>query len=127
MSNDQRERQPTARDQARELFSRAGLTYAVVTRESLAMLRSRINQRMKESGLISGSFRCRQRGSLRETPHGTYAEIKCRSYYFDNREAVSFNTDGFIGFAGWADDRNVQPVLAGFSDWVRDMDRERQP
>ena len=92
--------QPITRDDARAEFSRAGLTYAVITRESIADLRRLINHRMKESGLIRGSFRCRQRGSLQETPHGTYAEIKCRAFYFDGREAVSFNTDGFIGFAG---------------------------
>lgn len=74
---------------------------------------------MRESGLIKGSFRCRQRGVLKVSLQGKYAEIRCKAFYFDAREAVSFNTDGFIGFAGWADSENVQPVLAGFVDWVR--------
>lgn len=38
--------------------------------------------------------------------------------YFKRREAISFNSDGFIGFAGWADSRNVQPFLKVFKEWV---------
>lgn len=38
--------------------------------------------------------------------------------YFKGREAISFNSDGFIGFAGWADDKNVQPFLRAFVLWV---------
>lgn len=33
-------------------------------------------------------------------------------------EGVSFNRDGFIGFAGWASDENVQPVLRAFKRWL---------
>lgn len=28
------------------------------------------------------------------------------------------NCDGFVGFAGWADDTNVQPILTAFCAWV---------
>lgn len=47
--------------------------------------------------------------------------INCKSFYFDDREAVTFNSDEFVGFAGWADDRNVQPILSGFCSWVDEM------
>lgn len=107
------------RDQARELFAKSGLTYSVISLESLRSLRAKINQRMIASGAIGGTLRCRQRATLRV--RDGYAEIRCRASYFDNREAVTFNTDGFIGFAGWADKDNVQPILQGFSDWVKEM------
>lgn len=109
------------RDDARELFKAAGLTYESVTRESLKRLRSLINQRMRDSRLFKGTFRCKQRAVLYENPHGRHGDIRCRAYYFDDREAVTFNADGFIGFAGWASDENVQPILFGFADWVREM------
>lgn len=38
--------------------------------------------------------------------------------YFKKREAISFNRDGFIGFAGWASDKDVQPFLYAFIEWV---------
>lgn len=112
------------RDEARAMFQAAGLSYACITRESLQRLRGIIDQRMRDSGLIRGSFRCRQRVSLQETANGRYGEIRCRAHYFDSREAVTFNDDGFIGFAGWADPNNVQPILCGFADWVRELSAE---
>lgn len=109
------------RDEARKAFSDAGLTYAVISRESIQRLRKLINQRMKDSGCFKGSYRCWQRGMIRLTQWGVYAEIKCRSENWESREAVSFNTDGFIGFAGWADNKNIQPVILGFMDWLKEI------
>lgn len=63
----------------------------------------------------------RQRATVKDTKWGRYAEVRCKADYFDDREAVTFNTDGFIGFAGWADNTNVQPILEGFKEWVREM------
>lgn len=105
------------RDEARSMFSGAKLDYSVITQKSMQRLRMLINRRMKESGCMRGVFRCRQRAVVRDD----YAEIKCRASYFDAREAITFNRDGFIGFAGWADNQNVQPVLAGFADWIKEM------
>ena len=106
---------------ARQAFADAGLTYSALSPASMRRLRKLVNDRMKASGLIMGAFRCRQRAVVKATPHGTYAELRCRADYFDDREAVTFNTDGFIGFAGWADDTNVQPILDGFKEWVAEL------
>lgn len=111
--------QSLTRDQARALFSKAGLTYAAVTGQSIQRLRALVNARMTASGLIEDTYRCMQRGKVFQL-NGKfhYATLRCRSHYFEDREVVTFNPDGFIGFAGWAADDNVQPILAGFSDWV---------
>lgn len=106
-----------SREQARELFAKSGLTYSVLSPESMRSLRAKINERMVASGVMGGTLRCRQRAIVRILDR--YAEIRCRASYFDNREAITFNRDGFIGFAGWAGDENVQPILQGFSDWVK--------
>jgi hypothetical protein len=109
------------RNEARKAFKDAGLTYANLTPTSMQRLRILINDRMKASGLILGTFRCRQRGIVKETKWGRYGELRCKADYFDNREAITFNTNGFIGFAGWADNENVQPILEGFREWVREL------
>ena len=48
------------------------------------------------------------------------AYLRVDGPYFTNREAISFNGDGdhFIGFAGWASDKNVKPFLSAFVEWV---------
>lgn len=109
------------RNDARQVFSAAGLTYSVLTPMNMQRLRTLVNDHMKASGLIMGAFRCRQRAIIKKTPWGPFAELRCRADYFDNREAISFNTDGFIGFAGWADDTNVRPIIDGFKAWVSEV------
>jgi hypothetical protein len=113
--------QKMTRDETRALFAGAGLTYAALTQDSVQRLRAHINRRMQSSDLMKGTFRCKQRGTVRKKDGNThYVQIRCRAYYFEDREAVTFNPDGFIGFGGWADDVNIQPVLTGFADWVRE-------
>lgn len=42
--------------------------------------------------------------------------VECDRY--SKREGISFNKDGWIGFAGWADSDNVRPFLDAFEEWV---------
>ena len=43
--------------------------------------------------------------------------LKVDGGYFKGREAISFNNGGFIGFAGWADSGNTEPILKAFCKW----------
>ena len=43
--------------------------------------------------------------------------IEIKTEQWDRREAVSFNRDGFIGIAGWADNANVKPILDALVEW----------
>lgn len=106
------------RNEAREAFKSAGLTYSVLTRGNVARLRDIIGGELQRSGLIRGTYKVRSMSVSRD---GTYAEVTCRTYYFSKREAVTFNPDGFIGLAGWADDENATPIIAGFIKWVAEM------
>ena len=118
-----------SRDEARKAFKDAGLTYAVITPVTLQRLRTLINMSMKDAARLDGTFRCKQRGIITRSKSGRFfAGIRRRAFYFDDREAVSFNDDGFIGFVGWADDTNVQPILDGFCAWVDELKgkQERQ-
>lgn len=110
------------RDHARASYLDARLARGdVMTTESMERLRTLINERMKTSGLMFGTFRCQQCATINDTPYGKCAEIRCKSFYFDDREAVTLNTSGFMDFAGWADKATVQPILSGFEAWVREM------
>lgn len=108
------------RDEMRSLFSESGLTYADLTIERLRRLVVVINDKMKESNLIQGTYRCNGRVKFQNKTR-FFAGLTCKSFYFENREVVSFNDDGFIGFAGWSDDTNVQPILAGFKQWIGEL------
>lgn len=108
------------RDEARQLFKDSGLTYAVNSPENLRRLITLINSHMIASGVIDGTLRMRRSTGVNKYGKGT-AELRCRAFYFDSREAVTFNPNGFVGFAGWAADENVAPILDGFAEWCREM------
>lgn len=60
-------------------------------------------------------------GKLDERTVGAYvreAYIRVNGPYFEDREAISINPDGFVGFAGWADSRNERPFLVAFARWM---------
>lgn len=46
-------------------------------------------------------------------------EIKVNGPYFKGREGITFSTNGFIGFCGWASGINGVPFEDGFDEWVR--------
>ena len=45
-----------------------------------------------------------------------YLKIDCPGQW-NGREAVSFSSDGFIGFCGWADSQNSQPFYRAWREW----------
>lgn len=108
------------RDEARKAFADSGLIASSITKDQVEDLRDKINAEMEASGLISGSYRATEI----QFSH-RFAAIRCKSHYFDDREAVTFNEDGFVGFAGWADDKNIQPILAGFTKWLTEKEGRR--
>lgn len=110
------------RDEAREAFRKSGLNFTILTKSNIARLRKLVDTEMRKSQLINDTFRAPRAATLRTDKEGRVtAEIKCNSRYFKNRQAISFDADGFIGFAGWADDENVKPVIAGFLKWTQEM------
>ena len=48
------------------------------------------------------------------------AYLFTKGRHFEERECISFNHDGFIGFAGWASTTNVTPIVNGFMDWLNE-------
>ena len=115
-------------DSCRAAFRDAGLTYSGITEPDLHALQGYI------------AIRCADRAKTdRKAPFYTmprrkddslcakfddggklvkaYLKIDCPGEW-SGREAVSFNPDGFIGFCGWADTQNSQPILSAFMEWL---------
>jgi len=113
-------------DKARELFKNLGLTYSDIDKDALVDLRNSINVNMRKSGYFENTYRCndkieREKKLRTKKQNPFYAQITCRAFYFGNREAISFNPDGFIGFAGWSDSRNLVPIRTAFVQWCIDL------
>lgn len=108
------------RDDARNLWAETGLKFSDLNKLDLQKLRTLVNEGLINHSHLNG-YRCRQRWTVREK----FAELRCSSFYFGNRECITFNEDGFIGFAGWADDKNIQPILQGFKSWIEYLQSQK--
>ena len=113
------------RDMARGAIALSGLRIAELEAADFAQLRKAIDNELADAGLMNGTFRARQAASIRKTDFGRVAAIRCSSYYFFGREAVTFNHDGFVRIAGWADEVNVAPILKALSGWTRKVALEQ--
>ena len=121
------------RDQARDAFNRE-LTYADLGATDIRALQGfvavecarhdrELDRRGKSLMLMQPSYRKKYEPRIVASKErkGIYeAYLRVDGRYWQGREAVSFNGDGFIGIAGWADDNNVQPFLRGFMRWLKE-------
>lgn len=127
------------RDDARRYFWDNGLTYEkVMFQDNIDKLKDFINSEVANFNLfnpypyfvkvIDSSTKV-----FNYNGQGHTCFIRGKGGYFSDREMVSFNFEKdsntgnphWIGFAGDADDNNVQPVLRAFIRWV-DYLKERQ-
>lgn len=109
-------------DEAREYFKNKNLSYEDIDKRSIFILRDLIKKELKTSIsnnecddklIISDKIRFYIKDNLKIQECYLYLN----SDYFENRECISFNKDGFIGFAGWACTNNVLPILRAFIKW----------
>lgn len=102
------------RDAVRNRLAKEGITTENVTVDEIKSLRVIINKHLKRSGIYNGTAKlCRSKKDVR------FLEMKTDQW--ESREAVSFNRDGFIGIAGWADNNNVQPLLSALLEWEKTL------
>lgn len=115
------------RDEAREYFKNAGLSYADLNEEDIQKLLEILSEELtlyyKNGGEHAQQMamkvrkpriidiKCLKRTGLQ------YAFLKIDGGYFERREGISFNKNGFIGFGGEFSDVNVQPILKAFCRW----------
>lgn len=111
------------RDDARKHWAASGLTFAVLTPANITRLRDLLDEQMRD-GYLRGTFRAGKMTLAKSEKNGTVADIRCTAWYFKGRQArqaVTFERSGFIGFAGWSDDTNIQPILRAFIAWVDEL------
>ena len=119
-------------NEARGYFSNCGLTYRGINDGDILSLVLMLNQELKKANknreTSTGSMRLSEKIRIKKRPDGSI--ITCflymNSHYFTRRECISFNADGFIGFAGWADQGNTNPILRAFLRWC-DSIKEAKP
>lgn len=110
------------RDKARKAYADAGFDHSILTKERLARLRKLVDTQLRQTEILRGTCRAPRTPKIKTTSQGSiYADMRCKSYYFDDRQAITFESDGFVGFAGWADSTNVQPFLKAFMDWLDEV------
>ena len=113
--------------EARQYFRDKGLSYHDITEGDILSLLMRLNREIKKSNKAGetsvSTMHMSSKIDMKKRTNGTI--IKCflyiNSHYFTRREAISFNEDGFIGFAGWADQGNTNPLLRAFLRWCDDL------
>ncbi|MBL4968939.1 hypothetical protein [Bacillus halotolerans] len=117
-------------EEARNYFVQKGLSYEEITEGDICVLVMLLNKHVKQAAkahtMPVDTMRMSQKIKSKYKTNGTL--ISCYLYinsqYFTQREAISFNPDGFIGFAGWADSGNTQPLIDAFIEWVDYMSEQ---
>jgi len=100
-----------SREIARRRMSNAGIYPATVTKKQVLEFRVILKKYLKESGIYNGTATL-----TRIKKDYKFIEMKTESW--DKRECVSFNSDGFIGVAGWADKNNSMPITDAIAEWA---------
>jgi hypothetical protein len=111
-------------DEARGAFN-ADYSYHDITRRDILILAAILEHELTEARECP-STQVMAELRLKKKLHDSYdgdgrlneAYVRCSGPYFKNREAISFNIDGFVGFCGWADSKNQRPFLDAFARWV---------
>lgn len=119
--------EPTSTDEARGFFAAAGLSYEQITENDIRALDGYLAieyaQHVRDGGGVNmhTCYRKKYQPEVRlskERPGIEAAFIRVSSDYFSGREAISFNEDGFIGFAGWASGTTIKPFIKAFYRWI---------
>ena len=119
-------------EEARAYFADKGLTYGDITGGDILALIMMLNQEIKRSnrdGETSvNTMSLSQKIDAKYRTNGTLREcfLYMNSHYFTRRECVSFNENGFIGFAGWADTQNLNPIKRAFLRWCDALELEKE-
>lgn len=119
--------EPTSRGEAREFFAAANLSYEQIAENDIRALDGYLAieyaQHVRDGGVVNmhACYRKKYQPEVRlskDRPGIEAAFIFVSSNYFSGREAISFNEDGFIGFAGWASGTTIKPFIRAFYRWV---------
>lgn len=110
-------------NEAREYFKQCGLTYANVTKDTVNKLRKFVSKELQLCTVERMYLRHKNKDSYYvKSGKLHHSTIKVKNERFEDRQGISFEPDGFIGFAGWADSEHTKPFIDAFikwCDWLR--------
>ena len=121
-----------SRDDCRNRFKEFGLGYDDITDGDILVLVMLLNREIKKSNRSGetsvNTMSLSEKMVIKRKSNGTITEcyLYMNSHYFTRRECISFNRDGFIGFAGWADNGNTNPVLRAFLEWCDILKKQKE-
>ena len=107
---------------AREYFKKCNLTYDDISMDDIYKLIGILNHFIFDDNILIMMNEPKLKGSNRnikldKNNNIIFAELRCKGNYFSDREAITFNEDGFIGFCGWADMKRTEIFTSGFIKW----------
>lgn len=119
------------RELARDYYKKSGITYEDITMNDLYRLIQFLNKRIVDANscmimINEPKLKGANKNIVFKNNKLVFAEIKVKGNYFDDREAITFNEDGFIGLCGWADGYNLTPFVIGFKEWCDYMKNEKK-
>lgn len=119
-------------DDCRKRFSDLGLTYSDITEGDILTLIMLLNREIKKSNRAGetsvNTTYLSSKIFIKKKPNGTITEayLYMNSHYYTQRECISFNRDGWIGFAGWADLGNLNPIKRAFLEWCDILKKQKE-
>ena len=108
-------------DRLRGLFWEYGLDYQILTDVTVHRLATLMDAEFRKEGKHSPSLQVRCVHTEYNNGYLDFAEITVQSDWFSEREGITFNRDGFIGFCGWASSNNARPIYDAFEKWVCEL------
>lgn len=117
------------REEARAYFKDKGLSYSDIRIETLDYLAALLNLKFAQQNVerksnpekpqywVRVNSAKYYKGEYKENGTLICAFLTGKGTYFNAREVISFNRDGFIGFCGDADMKNTEPVVKAFIEW----------
>lgn len=114
-------------NEARAYFDQCGLAYNDVAEGDILALVMMLNQEIKRAAkagdCIETMHLSRKIDMKKKKSNGTICccFLYVNAHYFTRRECISFNKGGFIGFCGWASDKNRAPIVKAFVRWCNYM------
>lgn len=119
------------REDAREYFKMCNLSYDVINMNDLYDLIKILNRDIAESDsflimieqpIING----KNKNIIFKNGKLVFASIRVRGDYFTDREGITFNDDGFIGFVGWGDETRAMLFTSAFKEWCNKLMKKKR-
>lgn len=119
------------REQAREYFKKCNLTYEDIDMNDIYQLISILNKEIFNDNILIMMNEPKFKGKgksviLDKNNKIVYVGLKVKGNYFSDREAITFNEDGFIGFCGWADMKRTLIFTNGFIEWCNFLKKKKE-